>query len=158
MSKLAAWDELIAGTDCPLCYPRPESSEFVYFVKKLSVSSLYLAREQRFRGASALVYDLRHVVRIDQLTVDEWRDLAIDLRVAETAVFRALKPDHINVESLGNSVPHLHFHLFPRYKDDGRWGEPICLTNRDEMAQAKLDDSQYAEMAEQINTEMEHVV
>jgi diadenosine tetraphosphate (Ap4A) HIT family hydrolase len=33
-------------------------------------------------------------------------------------------PDHMNVESLGNVMPHLHWHIFPRCKNDGRWGAP----------------------------------
>jgi diadenosine tetraphosphate (Ap4A) HIT family hydrolase len=31
----------------------------------------------------------------------------------------------MNVESLGNLMPHLHWHVIPRYRNDGRWGQPI---------------------------------
>ena len=31
----------------------------------------------------------------------------------------------MNYELLGNSDPHLHWHIIPRYKTDPRWGAPI---------------------------------
>ena len=39
-----------------------------------------------------------------------------------------LKPDKINLASLGNVVPHLHWHVIPRFADDAHfpnavWGE-----------------------------------
>ena len=158
MLMLATWEELVAGESCPLCLPRPHHNEFAYFVRKLSVSSLYLAREQSYMGTCSLVYDRRHVVRIDQLTADEWSELAQDIRKAEVGIFRALKPDHVNVESLGNTVPHLHWHIIPRYRHDGRWGNPIWTTLRDEMPQRSLADTEYREMADRINSGIDCVV
>jgi diadenosine tetraphosphate (Ap4A) HIT family hydrolase len=72
-----------------------------------------------------LVLDLRHAVRPDQLSAEEWTVFCADLHKAETAIARVAKPDHINVVSLGNVVPHLHWHIVPRYRTDPRWGGPI---------------------------------
>ena len=33
----------------------------------------------------------------------------------------------MNVEQMGNALPHLHWHIVPRYKDDPRWGKPIWV-------------------------------
>jgi diadenosine tetraphosphate (Ap4A) HIT family hydrolase len=35
-------------------------------------------------------------------------------------------PDKVNPASLGNVVPHLHWHVIPRYLDDGHFPRPIC--------------------------------
>jgi diadenosine tetraphosphate (Ap4A) HIT family hydrolase len=51
------------------------------------------------------------------------------------------QPDHINVESLGNVVPHLHWHIIPRYVDDPRWGMPIWTTPLSAMPDARLETS-----------------
>jgi diadenosine tetraphosphate (Ap4A) HIT family hydrolase len=46
----------------------------------------------------------------------------------ERALRELLKPDKINLASLGNVVPHLHWHVIPRFADDVHfptavWGE-----------------------------------
>jgi diadenosine tetraphosphate (Ap4A) HIT family hydrolase len=43
----------------------------------------------------------------------------------EQAVREAMRPDKINVASLGNVVPHLHWHVIPRYEDDAHFPNPI---------------------------------
>jgi len=45
-------------------------------------------------------------------------------QVAE-AMFAAFAPRKLNYEALGNSVPHLHWWLTPRYDDDARPRGPI---------------------------------
>jgi diadenosine tetraphosphate (Ap4A) HIT family hydrolase len=37
---------------------------------------------------------------------------------AETAVRRVMRPDKINLACFGNMVPHLHWHVIPRFADD----------------------------------------
>jgi diadenosine tetraphosphate (Ap4A) HIT family hydrolase len=36
----------------------------------------------------------------------------------EQAVRQVMHPDKINIAALGNMVPHIHWHVIPRYKDD----------------------------------------
>lgn len=48
-----------------------------------------------------------------------------DLRQSIRAIREALVPDHLNVGLLGNSCPHLHWSIVPRYLTDPRWGRPI---------------------------------
>ena len=36
-----------------------------------------------------------------------------------------VNPDKINLASLGNMVPHLHWHVIPRFRDDRHFPEPI---------------------------------
>lgn len=48
----------------------------------------------------------------------------------------------MNFEMLGNSMPHLHTHVVPRYIDDGEPGHPphfIDLQN-----EPKIPDEEYA--------------
>ncbi len=143
-----AFDRLRSGRGCPLCAPRPAFSEQGYFVHQLATSSLYLTREQTYRGRCLLVYDARHVSRLDELELPEWQLLAQDLWTAERALVAAFAPQHINVESLGNEVPHLHWHLIPRYRDDGRWGGPIWTTDRTQMPHTLLTEDECAVLAQ----------
>lgn len=150
MNALRPWDDLNAGIGCTLCAPRPNYSEFHHFVRKLSVSSLYLAKEQTFRGTCGLIFDPRHVTRLDQLSSQEWMAFSQDLARAEAAVYRTTNPDHINIECLGNTVPHLHWHIIPRYRSDPRWGGPIWTTDKSDMLNTRLSESEYIVLAEQI--------
>ena len=155
MGALKDWATRQAGRDCPLCWPRPEVSDAWYFIARLEVSSLYLSREnQAYRGAAMLIYDASHVTRLGELSSSAWSALAQDLYRVEVAQANALKPDHVNVGALGNIVPHLHWHLIPRYQDDPRWGAPIWTDHRDEVPRAELAESEYAELAALIKGEL----
>jgi len=60
----------------------------------------------------------RHVSEMSELTYGE-RDLLMSLVFAvERAIKSTMEPFKINLASLGNQVPHLHWHVIPRYKDD----------------------------------------
>ena len=46
----------------------------------------------------------------------------------ETAMREVIQPDKINLASLGNKTPHMHWHIIPRFEDDKHfpnsyWGE-----------------------------------
>lgn len=67
----------------------------------------------------------RHSTSLESLSDEEYRSFFLNLRVASRAIREAMQPDHMNYELLGNSNPHLHWHIVPRYKTDPRWGQPI---------------------------------
>jgi diadenosine tetraphosphate (Ap4A) HIT family hydrolase len=46
----------------------------------------------------------------------------------ETAIREIIQPDKINLASLGNKTPHVHWHIIPRFENDkhfpnSHWGE-----------------------------------
>jgi diadenosine tetraphosphate (Ap4A) HIT family hydrolase len=43
----------------------------------------------------------------------------------ELAVRDVMQPLKVNVASLGNVVPHLHWHVIPRYADDAHFPAPV---------------------------------
>jgi len=125
-------------SNCPLCAPRPPSTEHGDLIARLQVSSLFLDGNQTYRGQCVLIFDPRHVARMDELTPEEWRAMSGDLFRAQQAVVRVVAPDHMNIESLGNVVAHLHWHIIPRYTTDPRWGQPIWTTPLDAMPDTRL--------------------
>ncbi len=142
MADKTKWESLVAGAGCPLDAPRPASNDYWDLVGPLSVSSLYLTKNQTYRGQCQLIFDPRHVARVDQLSRPEWTSLAADLFTAHQAVARVVKPDHVNVESLGNVVPHLHWHIIPRYVGDPMWGAPVWQVPLDSMPDTRLPDEE----------------
>ncbi len=59
------------------------------------------------------------------LPAHERRHLMNLVFAVEAAVRRVAKPDKVNLASLGNVVPHLHWHVIPRWNDDSRFPAPI---------------------------------
>lgn len=119
-------------------------------VASLSISTLYLEKIQTYRGHCVLLFNPRHATRVDELSADEWQKLSGDIRATELALMEAFNPDHINIASLGQVVPHLHWHIVPRYVDDPRWGGPIWTTSPEEMKKVYLEPAEYDEISETI--------
>jgi methyltransferase (TIGR00027 family) len=150
MTDKTKWAALVAGAGCPMDAPRPASNEYWDLVGQLTVSSLYLTKNQTYRGQCQLIFDARHVARVDQLSRPEWTSLAADLFTAQQAVARVVKPDHINIESLGNVVPHLHWHIIPRYVGDAMWGAPVWKIPLDSMPDTRLPERERASLIAQL--------
>ena len=150
MTDKSKWESLVAGAGCPLDAPRPPSNDHWDLVGQLTVSSLYLTKNQTYRGQCQLIFDARHVARLDQLSRPEWTSLAADLFTAQKAVAHVVGPDHINVESLGNVVPHLHWHIIPRYVGDPMWGAPVWQIPLDTMPDTRLPDEERSVLLAQL--------
>jgi diadenosine tetraphosphate (Ap4A) HIT family hydrolase len=95
---------------------------------------------------------LRHATRPDQLSSEEWLAFCADLYLAEKSMMRVLRPDHINVEILGNVVPHLHWHIMPRYRDDPRWQAPIWTTTIGEVPVTRMKAEDRAELIQTLRS------
>lgn len=45
----------------------------------------------------------------------------------EEAIRHVMHPDKVNIATLGNMVPHIHWHVIPRFKDDAFLLDPLGL-------------------------------
>jgi len=43
----------------------------------------------------------------------------------EEAMRESMLPDKVNVASLGNVTPHVHWHVIPRFADDRHFPSPV---------------------------------
>lgn len=66
-----------------------------------------------------------HVAEMSDLTQTQSARLMRVVLATERAVRTTMAPDKINLAALGNVVPHLHWHVIPRWKDDSRFPRPI---------------------------------
>ena len=67
----------------------------------------------------------RHVKEMTDLTATEREHFMHVVFAVETAVREVVHPDKINLASLGNMTPHLHWHVIPRFKLDRHFPQPI---------------------------------
>ncbi|KQQ86598.1 HIT family protein [Massilia sp. Leaf139] len=66
-----------------------------------------------------------HVREMSDLSRDDRLLLNEAVYQLEQAVRETMAPHKINVASLGNVVPHLHWHVIPRYTDDAHFPAPV---------------------------------
>ena len=96
-----------------------EETQYGVRIKAARHSDAYLQRHGPVRGYVIVSWRGRHVAEPMELSGDEasayWQEV---LDVAR-AVEHQYMPLKVNIEMLGNSVPHLHTHIRPRYLDDG---------------------------------------
>lgn len=59
-----------------------------------------------------------HVAEMSDLGGDERLELLEVVLEVESVLRSVLSPEKINLASLGNQVPHLHWHVVPRWRDD----------------------------------------
>jgi len=86
--------------------------------------SVILADDANYPGFARVIWN-EHVREMSDLA-DEDRLLLNDaVWKLEQAVREAMQPLKVNVASLGNVVPHLHWHVIPRYADDAHFPAPV---------------------------------
>ena len=66
-----------------------------------------------------------HVAEMTDLDAADRQHLMDVVFATEAALRRLCRPHKINLASLGNMVPHLHWHVIPRYADDANFPAPI---------------------------------
>lgn len=66
-----------------------------------------------------------HVREMSDLPAEERSELMRVVFAVEDVVRRLYAPDKINLASFGNVVPHLHWHVIPRWRDDRHFPEPV---------------------------------
>lgn len=93
----------------------------VYRDDKLSV---ILVDDPNYPGFCRVIWN-DHVREMSDLSPADRMLLNDAVWHVETAVREVMGPDKINVASLGNVVPHLHWHVIPRYVDDAHFPNPV---------------------------------
>ena len=86
--------------------------------------SVILADEANYPGFARVVWNA-HVREVSDLADADRLLLNEAVWKLEQAVREVMQPLKVNVASLGNVVPHLHWHVIPRYADDAHFPAPV---------------------------------
>ena len=82
----------------------------------------------------------RHVREMTDLVPAERSRLMMMVMKTEQIVRDTMQPDKINLASLGNVVPHLHWHVIPRFADDPHFPNPVWGAKRRDTPRAAPAD------------------
>ena len=118
------------GADCPLC--TQPGGELVWRHGALRVIA---PREPEHPALVRVVWNA-HVAETSDLDPTGRAALWRVLLALETAIRRAVEPAKMNLASLGNQVPHLHWHVIGRWPDDPHfpasvWSAPVRAVEPD---------------------------
>lgn len=79
-----------------------------------------------------------HVKEVTDLSELDRMLLMDVLWQVEHVVREVMQPEKINLASLGNVVPHLHWHVIPRYTDDAHFPSPVWADAKRQPTAASL--------------------
>ncbi|MDO4997812.1 MAG: HIT domain-containing protein [Neisseria sp.] len=100
-----------------------------------------------------------HVAEMTDLSPAERDELMNVVYQVEAAMRQVLQPTKINLASLGNVVPHLHWHVIARFADDACFPAPIWAAAQRE-AHLKLPENWQAQvqaiLAANLNINLNH--
>lgn len=107
---------------CPLC--ADAAGRLVWQAADWRVVAVEGPEAERFPGFYRLIWNA-HVAEFSDLTAAQRSGVMDAVALIEQVLREQLQPDKINLASLGNVVPHLHWHVIPRWRDDSHFPNPI---------------------------------
>ena len=105
--------------DCELC--KSDGGAIVIANEWLRVA---LVDEPDYPGYARVIWN-DHVREMSELNDDQRMRLMRTVFAVESAQREVLTPHKINLASLGNMTPHLHWHVIPRFADDLHYPQPV---------------------------------
>ncbi|MDY0308473.1 MAG: HIT family protein [Castellaniella sp.] len=118
--------------DCPLC--SPDRDRLLWQDDRLRIIHV---DDPGHPGYLRVIWQ-QHVTEMTDLDEPDRLHLMRTVFQVERLQRALLQPDKINLASLGNQVPHLHWHLIPRWRGDPRFPDAIWAPARHDAARAAV--------------------
>jgi len=109
----------VAPTACALC-----AGDGGVVACRNDLLRVVLVNSAEYPGLVRVIVNA-HVREMTDLAPAQRRHLLDTVFAVEAAQRKVLAPHKINLASLGNQVPHLHWHVIPRFTDDVHFPEAI---------------------------------
>jgi diadenosine tetraphosphate (Ap4A) HIT family hydrolase len=106
-----------------------------------------------FAGLCRVVWD-SHVAELSDLDEASRSHVMRVVASVEKALREMLMPAKVNLASLGTMVPHLHWHVVPRYRDDSHYPEAIWAAPQREGVVRPLPDDFADRMKQSLDAAM----
>jgi diadenosine tetraphosphate (Ap4A) HIT family hydrolase len=106
-------------TSCELCVH--SGGDVIYRDDNYRV---VLVDDERYPGFCRVIWNA-HVREMTDLSTAERAILIAAVWQVEETMREVMQPHKINVASLGNLTPHVHWHVIPRYESDAHFPNPI---------------------------------
>lgn len=132
-------------SSCFHCSKDQRLQDLMIEICTMDISTLYLFKEQTYQGRCLLSFR-GHKSELFDLQDQELMLFAKDLKRASNALSKAFDADKINYGAYSDKLPHLHFHLVPKYEGGPSWGSTFDMMPEKKIL---LSDQEYMNL---INT------
>lgn len=112
-------------TNCPLCIRTPENE--LWHNAKLRVID---ADDPAFPGFTRVIWN-DHVAEMTDLESVDRQYLMEAVWIVENTLRNELMPLKVNIAQFGNYVPHLHWHIIPRWPLDTHFPDAVWAAPRE---------------------------
>ncbi|MCM3727045.1 HIT family protein [Neobacillus cucumis] len=136
--------------DCMYCMEDEKRDNLMIEIGKLGVSTVFLFKEQTYRGRCNVVYK-GHVKELFHLSEQESAAFIHDVNRVAEALDKIFEPNKINYGAYGDTLHHLHMHIVPKYEGKENWGSTFEMN----LGKTYLTDDEYNEMIEKIKTQLQ---
>jgi diadenosine tetraphosphate (Ap4A) HIT family hydrolase len=116
---------------------------------KLNVSTVYLFREQTYRGRCIVAYK-DHAKELYELDNDALLSYMQDVNKVAKALKDIFTPVKINYGAYSDKLPHLHIHLVPKYTDGPDFGSTFTMNPQ----KVYLSDEEYMDMRASVRSRL----
>lgn len=110
------------ASPCELC--EGAGGGVIFRSAKWRVVRVEGAEGEAFPGFCRVIWN-EHIRELTDLSPADRREFMDAVFQVEAALRASLSPHKMNVASLGNLTPHLHWHVIPRFADDPAFPKPI---------------------------------
>lgn len=133
------------SNDCLYCLRNELQQSLMIEICDLSNSTLFLFKEQSHPGRCIVAYK-EHVNELFELSDEDRNGFMADVCQAAAAIQKAFSPAKINYGAYSDKLPHLHFHLVPKYENGLGYGATFEMNPQ----AVYLTDGEYANTIEKI--------
>lgn len=135
--------------ECLYCQNNETLHNLMIEVAELSVSRLFIFKEQTYRGRCLVAYK-DHTDDLNLLSDDDRNAFMADVARVTRAMQKVFNPAKINYGAYSDTLSHLHFHLIPKYDGGPDFGGVFQMNPQ----KVYLTDKEYDDMAEALKKEL----
>lgn len=141
--------KIMAG--CFYCDKDHEGRKAIMFeVGKMTGGTLYLFKDQAHKGRCVVALN-DHKKELFECTDEQRNAFMADVAAASKAIKELWGCTKINLGSFGDTNPHLHVHIVPKYEGGFEFGGSFEITNPNPV---HLSDDEYKEMIQALKEKL----
>lgn len=137
------------SNDCLYCNKNQIQKDLMIEICDLKVSTVFLFREQTYHGRCIVAYK-GHATELYELEGEALLAYMEDVNKVAKGLKELFNPVKINYGAYSDKLPHLHFHLVPKYTDGPDFGGTFTMNPQKEY----LSDEEYMEMVISIKSKL----